>query len=47
VQVEGASRDLAPLVLDDVNRIVCEAVGNAFRHAQAGRIEVEIRYEPR
>jgi ligand-binding sensor domain-containing protein/signal transduction histidine kinase len=47
VQVEGASRDLAPLVRDDVNRIACEAVRNAFRHAQAGRIEVEIRYERR
>jgi signal transduction histidine kinase len=47
VQVEGASRDLAPLVRDDVNRIACEAVRNAFRHAQAGRIEVEIRHEPR
>jgi signal transduction histidine kinase/ligand-binding sensor domain-containing protein len=47
VQVEGASRDLAPLVRDDVNRIACEAVRNAFRHAQAGRIDVEIRYERR
>jgi len=47
VQVEGASRDLAPLVRDDVHRIAREAVRNAFPHAQAGRIEVEIRYEPR
>src|SRR6266511_1973372 len=45
VQVEGTSRDLAPLVRDDVHRIACEAVRNAFRHAQASRIEVEIRYE--
>ena len=47
VQVEGASRDLAPLVRDDVHRIACEAVRNAFRHGQAGRIKVEIRYEQR
>jgi signal transduction histidine kinase/ligand-binding sensor domain-containing protein len=47
VQVEGTSKDLAPLVRDDVHRIACEAVRNAFRHAQAGRIEVEIRYERR
>jgi signal transduction histidine kinase len=45
--VEGASRDLAPLVRDEVNRIAREAVRNAFRHAQAGRIDVEIRYERR
>ena len=47
VRVEGASRDLAPLVRDDVLRIASEAMRNAFRHAQAGRIEVEIRYERR
>jgi signal transduction histidine kinase len=47
VHVEGASRDLAPLVRDDVHRIACEAVRNAFRHAQAGRIDVEIRYDRR
>ena len=45
VLVEGATRDLAPLVRDDVHRIACEAVRNAFLHAQAGRIEVEIGYE--
>ncbi len=45
VQVEGASRDLAPLIRDHVHRIASEAVRNAFQHAQAGRIDVEIRYE--
>jgi signal transduction histidine kinase len=47
VQVLGISRDLAALVRDDVLRIACEALRNAFRHAQASRIEVEIRYERR
>ena len=46
-RVEGAPRDLAPLVRDEAHRIACEAVRNAFRHAQAGRIEVEIRYDHR
>jgi len=45
--VEGTSKDLAPLVRDEVYRIACEALQNAFRHAQAGRIEVEIMYERR
>ena len=47
VHVEGNSRDLVPLVRDEVYRIACEAVRNAFRHAQAGRIEVEIQYDQR
>jgi signal transduction histidine kinase len=47
VQVEGASRDLAPLVRDEVYRIAGEAIRNAFRHASAKRIEVEIRYDQR
>jgi signal transduction histidine kinase/ligand-binding sensor domain-containing protein len=47
VHVEGASRDLAPLVRDEVYRIAGEALRNAFRHARAARIEVEIRYDHR
>jgi len=47
VQVEGKSRDLPPLVRDEVCRVACEALRNAFRHAQAKRIEVEFRYDPR
>jgi signal transduction histidine kinase len=42
--VEGATRDLVPLVRDEVNRIACEALRNAFNHARASRIEVEIHY---
>ena len=47
VHVEGKSRDLPPLVRDEVYRIAGEAVRNAFRHAQAKRIEVEIQYDQR
>jgi len=47
VHVAGASVALAPIVRDDVYRIASEAVRNAFGHAQAGRIEVEIHYERR
>jgi signal transduction histidine kinase len=47
VQVEGKSRDLPPIIRDEVYRIACEALRNAFRHAHAKRIEVEIHYEQR
>ena len=47
VTVEGARRDVAPLIQDEVYRIARELLRNAFRHAQAGRIEVEIRYDSR
>jgi signal transduction histidine kinase len=46
VQVEGAPRELAPTLRDEVYRIASEAVRNAFRHSHAARIEVEIRYDP-
>jgi signal transduction histidine kinase len=45
VQVEGASRDLHPILRDEVYRIAAEALRNAFRHAQAKHIKVEIHYE--
>ena len=47
VVVEGKSRALAPPIRDEAYRIACEALRNAFQHAQAGRIDVEIRYEQR
>jgi signal transduction histidine kinase len=47
VIVEGERQDLAPLLQDEVYRIARELLRNAFRHAQAGRIEVEVRYESR
>jgi len=47
VEVEGTPRDLHPILRDEVYRIAGEAVRNAFKHAQAQRIEVEIRYDKR
>src|SRR5208283_2042069 len=40
VRVEGASRELR----DEVYRIAAESLRNAFRHANASRVEAEIRY---
>ena len=45
VAVEGQTRDLHPIVRDEIYKIAAEALRNAFRHAQAGRVEVEIRYD--
>jgi signal transduction histidine kinase len=45
VQVEGASQRLHPILRDEIYRIASEALRNAFRHAQARRIEVEIHYD--
>ncbi len=47
VNVEGTARDLAPLVRDEAHRIACEALRNAFRHANAKLIEVDIQYDRR
>jgi signal transduction histidine kinase len=47
LQVEGESRDLRPIVRDEVYRIMVEALRNAFRHSHAKRIEMEIRYDQR
>lgn len=45
VVVEGASRNLHPILRDEVYRLAVEAQRNAFRHAEAQAIEVEIRYD--
>jgi signal transduction histidine kinase len=47
VEVEGTPRDLHPILRDEVYRIAGEALRNAFRHAQARRIEVAIGYGER
>ena len=45
VSVEGEARNLHPILRDEVYKIAAEALRNAFRHAQARQIEVEIRYD--
>jgi len=44
VVVQGTPRNLHPILRDEVYRITGEALRNAFRHAQAHRIEAEIEY---
>jgi len=46
VTVHGAPQVLHPIVRDETFRIAAEALRNAFRHADAKRIDVEVRYEP-
>ena len=45
VAVEGETRDLHPIVRDEIYKIAAEALRNAFRHADAERVEVEIHYD--
>jgi signal transduction histidine kinase len=45
VMVEGTSRELHPILRDEVYRLAAEALRNAFRHAAAKNVEVEIRYD--
>ena len=43
--VEGQQRALTPVIRDEIYRIAREVLRNAFRHAQARRIEAEILYD--
>jgi ligand-binding sensor domain-containing protein/signal transduction histidine kinase len=45
VTVEGEPRDLHPILRDEIYRIAAEALRNAFNHAGARQVEVEIRYD--
>jgi signal transduction histidine kinase/ligand-binding sensor domain-containing protein len=45
VVVEGISRNLHPILRDEVYRLAAEALRNGFRHAEAKNLEVEIRYD--
>jgi signal transduction histidine kinase/ligand-binding sensor domain-containing protein len=46
VRVEGRPRSLRPVLVDDVYRIGREAIVNAFQHAGATNIKVEVEYAP-
>lgn len=43
--VEGRPRSIRPAFDDEIYRVAAEAIRNAFRHASATRVEVEIRYD--
>jgi signal transduction histidine kinase/ligand-binding sensor domain-containing protein len=47
VEVEGGERELHPILRDEIYRITAEALRNAFRHAQATRIDIAIRHGDR
>jgi signal transduction histidine kinase len=44
LEVEGAARNLHPILRDEVYRIACEGLRNAFKHARAQRVEGDIIY---
>ncbi len=45
VAVEGETRELHPILRDEIYKIAAEALRNAFHHAQSRQVEVEIRYD--
>jgi signal transduction histidine kinase len=45
VLVEGEQQELSPMLQSEVYRISREVIRNAFAHAVAGRIEVEVHYD--
>jgi ligand-binding sensor domain-containing protein/signal transduction histidine kinase len=47
VKVDGTAQHLHPTLRDGIYRITGEALRNAFHHARARRIEVEIEYDTR
>jgi signal transduction histidine kinase len=47
VSAEGATQRLAPFLANEAYHFAVEALRNAFQHAHARRIEVEIRYGAR
>ena len=45
VVIEGDAQEIHPVLRDEIYKIAAEALRNAFRHADAQQIEVEIRYD--
>jgi signal transduction histidine kinase/ligand-binding sensor domain-containing protein len=44
LSIEGTPRALLPLARDEIYRIASEALRNAYQHAEASRIEVQLDY---
>jgi signal transduction histidine kinase len=47
LEVDGAARHMHPILRDEVFRIACEGLRNAFKHARARQVEGEIIYGAR
>ena len=47
IEVEGTPRTLHPIIRDEVYRIAGEALRNAFRHAQARQVKLEVHCDER
>ena len=47
IEARGEPRTLHPIVRDEIFRVAGEVLRNAFRHAQANQIEVDLRYDAR
>jgi signal transduction histidine kinase/streptogramin lyase len=47
VSAQGTPQPLRPLVRDEIYRIAGEALRNAFHHAGATQVEVDLRYDER
>lgn len=43
-EIDGAQRELNPLVQEEAYRLGCEALTNAFRHSKATRIVVTVQF---
>jgi signal transduction histidine kinase len=44
VVLTGSERGLEPAICDEICRVACEAIRNAFRHARSTRIEAEVTF---
>jgi signal transduction histidine kinase/ligand-binding sensor domain-containing protein len=47
LKIEGTPRSLRPVVCEEIHQIASEALRNAYRHAEASGIEVELDYGAR
>lgn len=42
--VVGDAKEMHPIVRDEIYRIGYEAIGNAYKHSRASRLDVELKY---